>query len=495
MAAHILAMDQGTTSSRAFVFSETAEPLSVAQAEFEQIFPHAGWVEHDPRAIWATSLDTARQAIIEAGLRDDDIAAIGITNQRETTLIWDRKTGEPVYNAIVWQDRRTADLCARLKADGHEAMVTGKTGLVLDPYFSATKIAWMLTHVEGARARAEAGELAFGTVESWLIWNLTGGTSHVMDITNAARTLLFNIDTLAWDEELCALFGVPAALLPEVKDNCARFGETLADHFGRPIPITGSAGDQQAASIGQACFEPGMLKSTYGTGCFALLNTGETRAHSENRLLGTIASRFEGTLHYALEGSIFMAGATIQWLRDGLGLIGSATESEALAKQASDEPGVYLVPAFVGLGAPHWDAGARGALVGLTRDTGKAEIVRAAIEAVCFQTRELMEAMARDRGAPPEVLRVDGGMVVNDWMVQRLADLTGLAVERPRITETTALGAAYLAGLETGLFSSRDQIAEGWAREALFEPKMSVDERETRFAGWMDAVNRTLSAT
>ncbi len=493
MASHILAMDQGTTSSRAFVFSDQAEPVAVAQAEFEQIFPQAGWVEHDPMAIWQTSLTTAREALSKAGLTGTDLAAIGITNQRETTLIWDRATGEPLHNAIVWQDRRTAGLCAELKSQGHETDVTSRTGLLLDPYFSATKINWLLSHVEGARARAQAGALCFGTVESWLIWNLTGGASHVMDITNAARTLLFNIDTLDWDDTLCTLFDIPRAMLPTVHDNCAQFGVAQAEHFGAPVPILGSAGDQQAASIGQACFEAGQLKSTYGTGCFALLNTGETRAFSQNRLLGTIASKFDGTLHYALEGSIFMAGATVQWLRDGLGLISSASETQALAEAANDAAGIYLVPAFTGLGAPHWDAEARGALVGLSRDTGKAEIVRAALEAVCFQTRELMEAMAKDRGAPPQTLRVDGGMVVNDWLCQRLADLTGLPVERPRITETTALGAAYLAGLEAGLFSSRDRIAEDWAREALFEPQMSADERESRFAGWMDAVKRTLS--
>jgi len=494
MSSHILAMDQGTTSSRAFVFSSDAKPVSVAQAEFEQIFPKAGWVEHDPKAIWTSSLETAREALTRAGVEAGDVAAIGITNQRETTLVWDRTTGQPVHNAIVWQDRRTAAFCQTLKAQGHEPSVTAKTGLLLDPYFSATKINWLLEHVEGARARADRGELCFGTVESWLIWNLTQGASHVMDVTNAARTLLFNIETLHWDEDLCALFGVPPSLLPEVKDNCAEFGIAHADHFGAPIPILGSAGDQQAASIGQACFDAGQLKSTYGTGCFALLNTGETRAFSDNRLLGTIASKFDGTLHYALEGSIFMAGATVQWLRDGLGLIKSAGETEALAKAAKNDSFVYLVPAFTGLGAPHWDADARGALVGLTRDTGKAEIVRAALEAVCFQTRELMDAMAKDRGAPPRNLRVDGGMVVNDWLCQRLADLTGVTVERPQITETTALGAAYLAGLQAGLFASKDRIAQDWAREALFEPQMSADEREGRFTGWMDAVRRTLTA-
>jgi len=494
MPSHILAIDQGTTSSRAIVFDDAMRPLASAQQEFTQIFPADGWVEHDPMEIWRSVQATCKQAIQNARLTADDIAAIGITNQRETVVVWDRETGAPIHNAVVWQDRRTASLCDQLKADGHEAMVQQKTGLLLDPYFSGTKLKWLLDHVDGARAKADAGKLAFGTIDTWLVWQLTGGTSHVTDVTNASRTLIYNIDTLSWDQDLCALLDIPMSLLPDVRGNAASFGETSPALFGRAVPITGIAGDQQAASIGQACFEPGMLKSTYGTGCFALMNVGTTRAASENRLLSTIGYQLDGETHYALEGSIFMAGATIQWVRDGLKLIESASDSEALARDANPNSGVYLVPAFVGLGAPYWDADARGAILGLTRDSGIKEIVRAAIESVCYQTCDLMTAMAADRGTTGDApLRVDGGMVANDWAMQRLADLTGQVVERPKIIETTALGAAYLAAIGGGVIESKDQVARDWARDRLFEPKMSADERAGRLAGWADAVGRVLT--
>ncbi len=493
-APHILAIDQGTTSSRAIVFDGQMRPTASAQQEFTQIFPADGWVEHDAMEIWRSVLTTAKQAIQNARIGADNIAAIGITNQRETVVVWDRDTGAPIHNAIVWQDRRTAALCDQLKADGKEGMVQAKTGLLLDPYFSGTKLKYILDTVEGARAKAAAGKLAFGTIDTWLVWQLTGGASHVTDVTNASRTLLFNIDTLSWDDELCALLDIPMNILPDVKGNAATFGTTEAKLLGRAIPITGMAGDQQAAGIGQACFEPGMLKSTYGTGCFALMNVGETRAPSHNRLLSTIAYQIDGVTHYALEGSIFMAGATIQWVRDGLKLIEDAADSEALARDANPDSGVYMVPAFVGLGAPYWDADARGAILGLTRDSGIKEIVRAAIESVCYQTCDLMTAMAADRGSQGSApLRVDGGMVANDWAMQRLADLTGQVVERPKIIETTALGAAYLAALGAELIESKDQVSRDWARDRLFEPQMGADERASRLTGWADAVSRVLT--
>lgn len=494
MPRHILSIDQGTTSSRAIIFDDAMRPQASAQAEFTQIFPADGWVEHDPMEIWRSVQSTCKQAIQNARLSGDDIAAIGITNQRETIVLWDRETGAPLHNAIVWQDRRTADLCEALKADGKEPLVQSKTGLLLDPYFSGTKLKWLLGNVEGARAKADAGKLACGTIDTWLVWQLTGGASHVTDPTNACRTLLYNIDTMDWDAELCALLDIPMSLLPEVKPNAAQFGVTAQALFGRAIPITGIAGDQQSAGIGQACFEPGMMKSTYGTGCFALMNVGTTRAPSENRLLSTVGYQLDGETHYALEGSIFMAGATIQWVRDGLKLIESASDSEALARDANPDSGVYLVPAFVGLGAPYWDADARGAILGLTRDSGIKEIVRAAIESVCYQTCDLLTAMAADRGQMGDApLRVDGGMVANDWAMQRLADLTGQVVERPKIIETTALGAAYLAGLGAELIESKDQVARDWARDRLFEPVMSADERTARLKGWADAVARVLT--
>jgi glycerol kinase len=492
---YILAIDQGTTSSRAIVFRPDASIAAVAQREFPQHFPAPGWVEHDPEDLWATTLATCREALDRVGVAVPEVAAIGITNQRETTLLWDRHTGSPVHRAIVWQDRRTADLCARLKAEGHEPAVTAKTGLVLDPYFSGTKIAWLLDNVPGARARAERGELAFGTVDSYLLWRLTGGAVHATDATNAARTLLFDIHRGAWDDDLLRLVGIPRSLLPEVRDCSAEYGTTLPELFGGAIAVRGIAGDQQAATVGQACFRPGMLKSTYGTGCFALLNTGEAPVASEAKLLTTIAYQLAGRRTYALEGSIFVAGAAVQWLRDGLGLIRSAEESGTLADAADPSQEVYLVPAFVGLGAPHWDPDARGALFGLTRGTGAKELARAALESVCFQTADLLEAMRADwpqAGETATVLRVDGGMVASDWTMQRLADLLGAPVDRPEVKETTALGAAYLAGLSAGVFPEPEQFADTWRLERRFAPLLDPATRERKLAGWRDAVSRLL---
>ena len=493
---HILAIDQGTTSSRAILFDGDRRVAGMAQEEFTQHLPRAGWVEHDPDDIWSTTAATCREAIERAGARAADIAAIGITNQRETTLVWDRHTGAPVCNAIVWQDRRTAGLCQRLKADGHEPMVTRKTGLLLDPYFSGTKIAWILDNVDGARARAENGDLLFGTVDSYLIWRLTDGAAHVTDATNAARTLLYDIYDGRWDDDLCRLLGVPASMLPEVRDSAADFGVTRDDLFGRPLPILGVAGDQQAATVGQACFRPGMLKSTYGTGCFALLNTGGQPVVSGNRLLTTIAYQLDGKRTYALEGSIFIAGAAVQWLRDGLKIIREAGETQKLAEAADDDRPIYLVPAFTGLGAPWWDAECRGAIYGLTRGAGPAEFARAALESVGYQTRDLLEAMRGDWAAADDdtVLRVDGGMVVSDWTMQFLADILGAPVDRPRITETTALGAAWLAGRHAGVWPDADAFAADWALETRFRPAMDRDTADRKYAGWRDAVRRTLTA-
>ena len=485
----ILAIDQGTTSTRAMLFDARGGVLARAQAELRQHFPAEGWVEHDPEDIWQDTLSVVREALSKAHLGAADIPAIGITNQRETTIVWERATGRAIHRAIVWQDRRTADECRRLEAV-HSLTVAAKTGLVVDAYFSASKIAWILDHVPGARARAEAGELAFGTVDCFLLWRLTGGRSHRTDATNAARTLLYDIRRQRWDEGLLKLFRVPRALLPEVMDNAADFGTTDPTLFGGAIPVAGMAGDQQAATVGQVCFEPGQIKSTYGTGCFALLNTGSTFVPSKNRLLTTIAYRLGGRPTYALEGSIFAAGSTIQWLRDGLKLIKSAGETEALARGGAGTGSVYLVPAFTGLGAPYWDPFARGAILGLTRDTGIADIVRAGLEAVCYQTGDLMGAMADDFGKAPTTLRVDGGMTVNDWVMQRLADLLGVPVERPVVTETTALGAAFLAGLQVGVFPSLETLATLWARDRRFEPAMSEEERAKRRQGWTDAVSR-----
>ncbi|WP_099867548.1 glycerol kinase GlpK [Pararhizobium haloflavum] len=496
-ATHILAIDQGTTSSRAIVFDAERAVAGSGQKEFKQHFPKSGWVEHDADEIWKTVTWSVEEALRNAGIGAEDVAAIGITNQRETVVVWDRETGEPIHRAIVWQDRRTAARCAELKDGGHEAMVARKTGLLLDPYFSATKLAWLLDTVGGARERAEAGALCFGTIDTFLIWRLTGGTSFVTDATNASRTLLFDIKTQDWDDELLALFGVPRAMLPEVLDCAADFGTAKKSLFGAGIPILGVAGDQQAATIGQACFAPGMLKSTYGTGCFALLNTGADRVASKNRLLTTIAYRLGGETTYALEGSIFVAGAGVQWLRDGIGVIEKADDSGALAERADPEQDVYLVPAFTGLGAPHWDADARGAIFGMTRNTGPAEFARAALEATCFQTCDLLDAMHGDwSGANGDtVLRVDGGMVASDWTMQRLADLLNAPVDRPTILETTALGAAWLAGSHAGLWPDRDAFAKAWERDRRFEPRMDAATRTRKRAGWSAAVRRTLTDT
>ena len=494
MAAHILAIDQGTTSSRAIVFDAGLRVRAVAQEEFPQHYPAPGLVEHDPADIWASVAGTARAAIERAGIDATAIAAIGITNQRETTLLWDRRTGEPIHRAIVWQDRRTAPVCARLRDEGHEAMVSARTGLLLDPYFSATKVGAILDAVPGARARAERGEIAFGTVDCYLVWKLTGGRVHATDATNAARTMLYDIGRGAWDADLCALFGVPMAMLPEVRDCAADFGRTRADLFGREIPIMGVAGDQQAATIGQACFAPGMMKSTYGTGCFALLNTGADRVPSRNRLLTTIAYRLGGQTTYALEGSIFIAGAVVQWLRDGLRIIRAAVETQALAEAADPAQEVVLVPAFTGLGAPYWRPDCRGAVYGLTRNSGPAEFARAALESVGYQTRDLLEAMRADWGtAATGVLRVDGGMTASDWAMQFLADILGAPVDRPVVTETTALGAAWLAGSHAGVCPDAAGFAQAWALERRFDPAMEPDRRAAKYARWQRAVAATMS--
>jgi glycerol kinase len=494
MGEFILAIDQGTTSSRAIVFDKDRKIAGVGQKEFTQYFPKDGWVEHDPEEIWESVLWSVRTALAQAKIAAEDVAAIGITNQRETTLIWDRATGKPIHNAIVWQDRRTAAYCAKLKKAGHEAEVSKKTGLLLDPYFAGTKVKWLLDNVKGARQRAEAGELAFGTVDSFLVWRLTGGKSHVTDATNAGRTLLFDIGKNQWDKALLKLFEVPAALLPEVKDCADDFGVTDEALFGAAIPILGVAGDQHAATIGQACFAPGMLKSTYGTGCFALLNTGADMVRSKNRLLTTIAYRLDGKTCYALEGSIFIAGAAVQWIRDGLKLVKQASETGPLARTADPEQNVYMVPAFVGLGAPWWDAEARGAIYGLTRNSGPAEIAKAALEAVCYQTRDLLEAMHKDwKGGGDTVLRVDGGMVASDWTMQFLADVLDAPVDRPVILETTALGAAWLAGSQAGVWPGMEEFATGWALERQFEPQMEAGERKRKVKGWNEAVRRTLT--
>ena len=493
MPAFILAIDQGTTSSRAIMFNEASEILAVAQQEFPQHFPQDGWVEHDPEDIWSSTLAVTRQAIAKAGIDAAQVTAIGITNQRETTVIWDRVTGEPIHNAIVWQDRRTADYCETQRAAGLETLVTAKTGLLLDPYFSATKVKWLLDNVAGARVRAELGELAFGTIDSFLLWRLTGGQSHKTDATNASRTMLFNIHDQTWDADLLAELDIPAALLPQVEDSAADFGMTQASLFGAAIPIAGMAGDQQAALIGQCCFEDGMTKSTYGTGCFVIMNTGSLAVKSTSKLLTTVAYRLNGRVTYGLEGSIFIAGAAVQWLRDGLGLIKHAAETEAIATAHPDARGVYLVPAFTGLGAPYWDANARGAILGLTRDTGIADIVTATLQSVCYQTRDLMDAMAGD-GVKPTALRVDGGMVANDWIAQSLADLVRIPVVRPRVTETTALGAAYLAGLQAGVFASTSVLATQWRQEQEFVPQMPEAQSIALYEGWQAAVARVRSA-
>ena len=493
---YILSIDQGTTSSRAVLVDKNLKVIARAQKEFPQLYPNSGWVEHNPASLWQSVSDTIQNVLKIADVSKNSIASIGITNQRETALLWDRATGEPVYNAIVWQDRRTAAACAALKSAGHEPMVQARTGLLLDPYFSATKLAWILENITGSRAAAEAGRLAFGTVDTYLLWRLTGGQVHATDATNASRTMLYDIHASVWSKPLLELFNIPEAILPEVKDSASSFGMTDPAIFGAAIPITGIAGDQQAATVGQGCFAPGMLKSTYGTGCFALMNTGDTPVSSQNRLLTTIAYQLKGKPTYALEGSIFVAGAAVQWLRDGLGIIADAAETGPLADAADPNQDVYLVPAFVGLGAPYWDAECRGALYGLTRATGPKELARAALESVCYQTRDLVEAMRADWApAAGTVLRVDGGVVASDWTMQRLADILNAPIDRPIITETTALGAAYLAGLHIDFFPEPSEFANIWALDRRFQPAMDAATRERKYSGWKDAVRRTLSQT
>ncbi|WP_416795540.1 glycerol kinase GlpK [Ciceribacter azotifigens] len=495
MGGFVLAIDQGTTSSRAIVFDGDMRIVGIGQKEFPQHFPKSGWVEHDPEDIWQSVVASIHDAFGRARVEPHQIAAIGITNQRETVVVWDRETGRPLQNAIVWQDRRTASYCDKLKRQDLEKLFVRKTGLLLDPYFSGTKLSWLLSNVKGARARAAKGEICFGTIDTYLIWRLTGGRAHVTDATNASRTLMFNIATNEWDSELLEILRVPAAMLPEVKDCAADFGTTDPAVFGAAVPILGVAGDQQAATIGQACFAPGMMKSTYGTGCFALLNTGGDMVRSKSRLLTTIAYRIDGKTTYALEGSIFIAGAAVQWLRDGLKVIGDARETGMLAELADPGQQVYLVPAFTGLGAPWWDPEARGAVFGMTRNTGPAEFARAALEAVCYQTRDLLDAMHKDwrNGGDETVLRVDGGMVASDWTMQRLADLLDSPVDRPAITETTALGAAFLAGSRAGIWPGMEEFSKAWARDRRFDPGMDEKTRATKLKGWRNAVRRTLS--
>lgn len=492
----ILAIDQGTTSSRAILFSLSGEVLAVRQRELALLYPHKGWVEQCPQAIWDDTRHCCQQ-IIEAAAENSSVqtpSVIGMTNQRETTIVWDRHTGEPVYNAIVWQDRRTTEQCAQLKRQGYEAVITRKTGLLLDPYFSATKIVWILDNVPGARARAEAGELAFGTVDSYLLWKLTGGAVHSTDITNASRTMLYNIVEQRWDEELLSLFNIPSSLLPEVKDNIAPFGVTETSVLGVEIPIGGVAGDQQAALIGQGCLGPGMVKATYGTGCFALMNIGSEFRPSKNRLLTTVAYRIDGQISYAIEGSIFVAGAAIQWLRDGLGLFADAAESEAMATSVVDNNEVYFVPAFTGLGAPYWCPEARAMIVGLSRESTRAHIVRAALEAQAYQTLDLMAAMQADSDHWPDVIRADGGLVANEFVCQFLADMLALRVELPKVTETTAWGAAVLAGVQQGLLAGVESVGVSWVADQIYQPKMPESQRSRLYAGWKTAVNMLVNA-
>ena len=493
---YILAIDQGTTSSRAILFDGSMKIVTSGQQEFEQHFPNSGWVEHEVSDLWETTQKVCREAV--SGIDASEIAAIGITNQRETTLVWDRETGEPIHRAIVWQDRRTSSICQALKEAGHEEMITAKTGLLLDPYFSSTKVKWILDAVEGSREKARNGQLIFGTVDSYLIWKMTGGARHVTDATNAARTMLYNIAKGEWDAEICALLDIPMEMLPEVLDSAAEFGVAGAELLGAEIPILGVAGDQQAATVGQACFAPGMLKSTYGTGCFALLNTGDQMVRSNNRLLTTIAYQLDGKPTYALEGSIFIAGAVVQWLRDGLKIIGDAKETQKLAESADTTQPLYMVPAFTGMGAPYWDAECRGAIFGLTRGSGPAEFARAALESVAYQTRDLWEAMRADMAkdgtsGADAVLRVDGGMSASDWTMQNLADVLGAPVDRPQVLETTALGAAWLAGMKAGVYPDQEAFSKGWMLDQRFEPKMDEDLRASGYDGWKDAISRTLS--
>lgn len=491
MANFILALDQGTTSSRAILFDHNGRIIASAQQEFQQLYPKPGWVEHDPEAIWQSQLQVARQVIDTQKLTAADIVAIGITNQRETTLVWDRQTGQPIHNAIVWQDRRTSAFCDQLKSEGFDKTIREKTGLVTDAYFSGTKVAWLLDNVPGAREKAEAGHLAFGTVDSYLVWRLTGGRLHITDVSNASRTMLYDIHKRWWSNTILKRLNIPASMLPQVVPSSMVYGETDAEIFGAPIKIAGIAGDQQAATFGQACYEPGMAKNTYGTGCFMLMNTGETADESQNNLLTTVGWTVgQGAMQYMLEGSVFIAGAAVQWLRDEMKLVANASETEAIARSIPDTSGVYVVPAFVGLGAPYWDQYARGAIVGLTRGSGRAQIVRATLESVAYQTRDVLEAMRADSGLDLHTLRVDGGMVRNDFLMQFQADILGVPVQRPAVTETTALGAAYLAGLASGFWSSQEEIAKQWAVEKTFEPQMASDKRDALYAGWKRAVER-----
>jgi glycerol kinase len=492
MSKYILSIDQGTTSSRAILFTTTGELHATAQQEFKQHFPNDGWVEHQPDDIWHSVLETCQRVLAENDISANDIAAIGVTNQRETTIVWDRATGKPIYNAIVWQDRRTANYCDSIASPHISELISDKTGLLLDPYFSATKIRWILDNVPGAREQAERGELAFGTVDSYLIWQLTGGKIHRTDATNASRTMIFNIHQQCWDQQLLDLFSIPSNMLPEVMDSAAEFGISDNHLLGAQIPILGVAGDQQAALFGQTCFKQGMAKSTYGTGCFLMLNTGSKALKSKNKLLTTIAYRLNGVPTYAIEGSIFMAGATIQWIRDGLKLIDSASETESIAEQVPIDHGVFLVPAFTGLGAPYWDPNARGAILGLTRDSGIKEIVTAALQSVCYQTKDLQKAMEND-GLRPTILRVDGGMVGNNWVLTFLANMLGANVDRPQVVETTALGVAYLAGLQAGIFESTEQLAAKWRCERRFEPQMSSEQRNGLYKQWLKAVHKVQS--
>ncbi len=496
---HVLAIDQGTTSTRAIVFDQSLTPVATAQEEFPQIFPQSGWVEHNPDDLWATTAGTCRAAIERAGVDVADIVSIGITNQRETTVVWDADTGKPIYNAIVWQDRRTAEFCRALQSAGHGDMFSDRTGLLIDPYFSATKLKWILDHVEGARDRARRGELLFGTIDSFLIWKMTGGQRHVTDATNAARTMLYDIRKGRWSQTICDLLDIPMNMLPEVKDSADEFGDCRADLFGRALPIRGVAGDQQAATVGQACFQPGMLKSTYGTGCFALLNTGDVPVKSTNRLLTTIAYQLDGKPTYALEGSIFIAGAVVQWLRDGLKIIREASETQGLADAADATQSVVMVPAFTGLGAPYWNPDCRGAIYGLTRNSGPNELAKAALESVGYQTRDLIDAMRADwaqtggTSAREAVLRVDGGMSASDWTMQFLADITDAPVDRPKVLETTALGVAWLAGMKMGVLPDQEEFAKGWALDRNFRPEMAAEVRETKYTAWKRAVESTLA--
>ena len=492
--AYVLSIDQGTTSSRGVIFDKNYEIVSIGQKEFTQFFPDSGWVEHDPEEIWMSTLESCHSAIKESKIDPSQIRAVGITNQRETTVVWDKDTGKPIYNAIVWQDRRTSDQCQNLKDLGHESLVNQKTGLLLDPYFCATKIAWILDNVSGARHKANEGQLLFGTIDCFLMWRLSNQQIHSTDATNACRTMLYNIHDGCWDEDLLKLFNIPSSMLPKVCDNAADFGKVDESIFGSEIPITASIGDQPSALVGQACFQPGMVKSTYGTGCFVLINTGYEPVKSNNKLLTTLAFQVNGKTCYALEGSIFVAGAAVQWLRDGLKFIESAQESESLAMQADDSQDVYLVPAFVGLGAPYWDPDCRGALFGMTRNTGPAEITKATLESVCYQTSDLLSAIEKDLGEGKlSAIRVDGGMAASNWTMQMLSDLVELPVDRPKNLETTALGAAYLAGMQIGFYPSMSDFSDSWQSDSQFNSKMTSDSRERKLAGWKDAVKRTLS--